>query len=143
MTDGGLAFCNTLQKRLPSSTDSAAIDALLEQVKGHIRDAKASSKSARSLSRVSREDLDRHATDVWNLVTRLLRGDRTSTPASLGKLLIRSRFLAFQLLELARSAGGDATDGDAADFVHLRKLALKTAKSCIGSLRWLLAGRGA
>jgi hypothetical protein len=126
------AFCENLLECLPTSSDSASIDALLLPLKDQIQSADKLSKPGAALPRGVRRDLERDGVALWNAITRLRRDDQLTAGPTKQTLLLRSRYFAFQLLHLGKRGGGHIESADAAELVYLWRLALKTAKSCIG-----------
>ncbi|TEA13067.1 Zinc cluster transcription factor acuM [Colletotrichum sidae] len=116
-----------LLSQLPSSIDAAAIDPLLVELKSQIKATL--SFTPPSKERNAKDELDKAATALWNLCTRLRREDDTGSLVSRKKLLIASHAVAFLMIDVARSR--QATD--MADVVHLMKLVLKTGRLCISS----------
>lgn len=130
-----VSFCADLKARLPTSRDSAALDALGADLATHIRAAEAQSQKAHPGAKKRAPDLDRGGTELWNLCTRLRRdlggpGEELHGAArSREKLLARCRYFAFLLIDVARRSVGELCGRDV---VHLARLALKVGKSCVG-----------
>lgn len=131
-----VSFCADLKSRLPTSRDSAALDALYDDLTTHLRAAEAQSQKARPGAKKRAADLDRGGTELWNLGTRLRRELDGSAEGSgvaarpRQKLLARCRYFAFLLIDIARRSAGEICGRDV---VHLVRLALKAGRSCVES----------
>ncbi|OLN95249.1 Regulator of drug sensitivity 2 [Colletotrichum chlorophyti] len=121
-------FAQTLLRRIPSASDPPAIDTLLEELKHQLQAVGGFHASAKA--KPHRNELDRKATELWNLCTRLRREDLPAATPTRKKLMLRSRALAFFMIDVARG-GVAAAKTQLADVVHLMKLALKTGKTCL------------
>jgi len=72
-------------------------------------------------------ELDKSGTELWNLSARLKRNDDLSNAQTL-TVLAMARLYALLMLDCAHSSG----NGAFANVARLMKVALKTAKSCLG-----------
>ena len=83
-----------------------------------------------------RADVDRQATALWNLASRLVRDDDKALepPPARKSLLLRTRYFAFLLVDVARCSGGPVQEGDieSDELFRILRLALRMAKQCIG-----------
>lgn len=132
MASALVSFCTDLKSRLPTSRDSAALEALGSDLATHLRDAEAQSQKARPGAKKRAADLDRGGTELWNLCTRLRRelGGSVDGSRHREKILARCRYFAFLLIDIARRAAGEICGRDV---VHLVRLALKAGRSCVES----------
>jgi len=150
-----LAFCADLAARLPTSTDSAAIEALFDDVTIHLRAVKIFWQKRSQQQQLdvrgtqTLHELECEAISLWNLCTRLRRevsvndAASTATNGAVGmrkSLLLRCRVFAFLLIDAARRSVG--AEGEkkkkkrsevvaVEDLTYLLRLALKAARSCI------------
>lgn len=135
-----VAFCAGLKSRLPTSRDSAAVEALEADLAKHLRATETQSQKVHSSARNHAVDLDRGGTELWNLCTKL----RRELDASVGeleggatgarkRLLARCRYFAFLLIDIARRSLGDKRGVGGGEAVHLVRLALKAGRSCVES----------
>ncbi|KAF1835983.1 SPO22-domain-containing protein [Decorospora gaudefroyi] len=125
-----LAFASTLTKRLEAGCDTTLADDLHTQIRGL-------PLQASSAVTAKRDELEKLGTDLWNLCTRLRRGqsDRegASKEAATRRLptLPLLRAFAFLLLD---TAGGQGTNGrQRKSCIRLIKVALKAARVSIES----------
>lgn len=139
-----VTFCAGLKSRLPTSRDSAAVEALEADLATHLRAAEAQSQKVNPGVRKYAADLDGGGTELWNLCTKLRRELETSGDGSdcgvtraKRRLLARCRYFAFLLIDIARRSLSEKKRIDGADAVHLVRLALKAGRSCVdtGELR--------
>jgi hypothetical protein len=72
-------------------------------------------------------ELDKSGTELWNLSARLKRNDDLSNAQTL-TVLAMARLYALLMLDCAHNSG----NGAFANVARLMKVALKTAKSCLG-----------
>ena len=146
------AFARKLQQILSSNpADAPATDELVKESKTHIDKLFAvqqtSSLWINGRSRKQKSaDIEDEGTRLWNVCTRLRR-DLSGPSASanvaasekrLARLYLHGRVLAFHLLgvgvdiALGGSGGTKGKTAQAQEMVRLLRLALKTARSCIG-----------
>ena len=132
-------YCPTLHERLPVSIDSAAIDTLLSELQDKTRFAEKYLKKPTTVPNSLRAEVDRQATALWNLASRLVREDDKGLeprPARTS-LLLRVRYFAFLLVDVARCSGGSVQGADleSDELFRVLKLALRMAKYCISGSR--------
>ena len=136
-TSALVSFCADLRSRLPTSHDSAALDALDADLVIHLRTAEARPQKAHVGANNRAADLDRGGTELWNLCTKLRReldGSRDKLEGVAGKrktLLARCRYFAFLLIDIARRSAGREKGVGGRDVVHLIRLALKAGRGSI------------
>lgn len=131
-----IAFASDLQRRLPADKDdSTAAAALLSQVQKQAQTVERYAEKAHH-DLLGDEDLEREATGLWNLCTRLNRANTDKPapgkPSARSKLVLWGRVLAFQILHLCHWSPKSTS----VITCHLLRLALKVVRLCIGS--WLL-----
>lgn len=133
-----VTFCAGLKSRLPTSRDSAAVEALEADLATHLRAAESQSQKASPGVRRYAAGLDGGGTELWNLCTKLRRELETSgTDSDDGaagakkRLLARCRYFAFLLIDIARRSLSEKKGVGGADAVHLVRLALKAGRSCV------------
>jgi hypothetical protein len=130
-----LVFCGSLQDRLPLSIDPTAIQTLQSELRDQSSYTEKYLKKPTHLPSALRNEVDRHATDLWNCVTRIARDSKSTVepPPIFGKLLLGTRFFALQLVDVARCSGTDDGDQLCIDgLFRTLKLALRLAKHCLG-----------
>lgn len=132
-----VSFCADLKSRLPTSRDSAALNALDADLATYLRAAETQLQKADVGARKRATDLDRGGTELWNLCTKLRReldgsGDKLGgVTGQRKKLFARCRYFAFLLIDIARSSAGGEEGSGGRDVVHLVRLALKAGRGCV------------
>ncbi|KAK7533968.1 meiosis protein SPO22/ZIP4 like-domain-containing protein [Phyllosticta citribraziliensis] len=117
------SFASTLHRRFHSNL--AAPD-LPQELQHHIDKFPLSQSPALA----SKADIfDRHATELWNFSTRILRDEPTSRDESRRKLLCLIRVFAVLLLDSAQTSGRAVKTLD--NVIRVLRVALKAAKFCL------------
>jgi hypothetical protein len=120
-----LAFATEVEALLSEPTGPRISASLVDKLENHIQTFPANVGSAAS---AKYEDLDRSGTTLWNLCTRLKRSDEPNNQQK-PLVLAMTRLYAFLMLDSGQNSGkGNFTNG-----VRVMKVALKTAKNCLGA----------
>jgi len=129
------AFCQELKARLPKCTDKPSIEALSsvlgEQIRRATVIAGALFHKSVDFNQDTCADLDRVATDAWNLATKLRR-DTSASILNRSFLLLQTRVFCFFLIDISRRACY-ATNSNipVKDLLHLLELSLKAGKTSL------------
>ena len=107
---------------LPSRTVSSN---LAKQFHEHIN---AFPSNLSSSANLKYQDLDTEGLTLWNLCTRLMRGNDYPSGPDQTEVILAARVFAFLLLD----AGQTKATGTLRNVTRLMRVALKASKSCIG-----------
>jgi len=121
------AYAAELESTLPAAAASKTSNSTAQELEKHISifpESLAISNSSKC------EELDRSATTIWNLCTRLRRDYETERPQDMPIVLLLARVYAFLMLDCAHVAG-KSTGGNLA---RTMKIGLKAGKNCDGTL---------
>ena len=121
-----LAFAKELETHLSAIEGPRLSTVIVDKLESHIRnfpDKLGSTATARY------GDLDKNGTALWNLCTRLKRNNHPQTQ-QISVVLVMTRLFAFMMLDAAQSSG----NGSFANCVRVMKVALKTARNCLGRM---------
>jgi hypothetical protein len=119
------AFSSTLAKRLEDGRDTALVDDLQAQIRGL-------PLQASSAVLAKQDELEKSGIKLWNLSTRLRRGESNSDgnlKDTTARALTLLRPFSFLLLDTAGGRG--AKGGQHKNCIRLMKVALKAARACI------------
>jgi hypothetical protein len=122
---GLLAFAKELEDLFSTSTEFKVSLSLVDKLENHIQSFPLNLGSA-AASKYS--ELDKSGTALWNLSARLRRDDKVSNAQTL-TVLAMTRLYALLMLDCAHIS----CDGAFTNIGRIMKVALKTAKSCLGA----------
>lgn len=124
---GLVAFAGELEGQLSAATALKLPATLIDQLERHIQSFP---NNLGSTAATRYGDLDKGGTGLWNLCTRLKRKDGDNKQQG-SLVLTMTRLYAFMLLYCAQNSG----KGTFANGLRLMRVALKVAKSCLGTMR--------
>jgi hypothetical protein len=119
-----LAFAKELEDLFSTSTGLKISPNLVDKLENNIQSFPPNLSTATA---TKYGDLDRSGTALWNLVARLKRDDDLSNTQTL-TVLAMARLYALLMLDYAHRRG----NGAYTNVPRVMKVALKTAKSCLG-----------
>ncbi|KAI1506177.1 meiosis protein SPO22/ZIP4 like-domain-containing protein [Biscogniauxia marginata] len=129
-----ISFCRDLRKRFQNEGDDKGLHNLTSEVENRINSIK--SYTLRSSGSLRYEQLDSAGLELWNWCTQLMRQDDDPRSPTRDRFLVLVRVFSFFVLALAQWSESN-TPGH---LVRLKKLAIKTGRSCIvnGELQFAL-----
>ncbi|KAK0626986.1 meiosis protein SPO22/ZIP4 like-domain-containing protein [Immersiella caudata] len=139
LIEAALNFARNLYQILSSDPrDAPATDSLIEEAKKNVENLHTSQpQTFKYIPGISGDpEIDKQATRLWNICTRLKRDFHGASPEEkrktkrLRKLCLHGRVLALHLLGLTRARVLEK-EGRIGDVVYLLRLALKAGRDCI------------